>query len=348
MGNIREYTDTVLSGLDLSSDGAVRCAALMADPAVTEEDKSAFLRALAGKGESPVEVAAFAEYFRGCARDPGVTKWADQAIDVCGTGGDHSGSFNVSTAVAFVVAAAGVPVFKHGNRSITSRCGSAQLLEAVGIPLQADDAIWQDSLARHNFAFFFAPAYHPAFKSIMPVRQALAADGVRTVFNLLGPLINPGRPQHQLMGVFSAEWAQPVATALGALGLRRGCVVHSALDTGGALDELSCCGHNTTVGFGEFAAMDATLDPLPTGLSPCAVADLAGGDVADNVRLLDALLAGNAPVGLRDTVALNAGMALWIAGREPGLEEGVGRALELIQSGAVANWLAGLRKFFNG
>lgn len=342
-----ELTDELLAGRDLSPAAAAAAAGHLASGGVDDEAKASFLRALAAKGESPVEVAAFAGYFRGCARDSGVGEWAARAIDVCGTGGDHSGSFNVSTAVAFVVAAAGVPVFKHGNRSITSKCGSAQLLEAVGVPLQGDDSLWQQCLAEHNFAFFFAPAYHPAFKAIMPVRQTLAAEGVRTIFNLLGPLINPGRPQHQLMGVFSVQWAEPVAAALGALGLRRGFVVHSQLATGGSLDELSCCGSNTAIGFGEFEGRSEALQPGDVGLSGCAVDDLAGGDVECNVALLNELLSGKGRVGLRETVALNAGVALWIAGLVSGAREGVARALELLESGRVAEWLDGLRQFFN-
>ena len=161
-----------------------------------------FLLALAEKGETPAEVAAFAAGISSLAVDPGVSDWADRAIDVCGTGGDGSGTFNISTAVSFIVAAAGVPVFKHGNRSITSKCGSADLLEALGIRLDATAEQVRASLEAVSFCFFFAPAYHPAFKEIMPVRKALATEGKRTIFNLLGPLINPGKPAHQLLGVF--------------------------------------------------------------------------------------------------------------------------------------------------
>lgn len=344
---LNELTAELKTGRDLTPAEVGTAAACMISEDVADGDKVEFLRALAAKGESPSEVAAFAAYFRSCARDPGVEEWADRAIDVCGTGGDHSGSFNVSTAVAFVAATAGVPVFKHGNRSITSRCGSAQLLEALGVPLQGDDIMWRRCLRQHNFAFFFAPEYHPAFRAVMPARRRLAEEKVRTIFNLLGPLINPGQPKHQMMGVFAAEWVRPVAEALGTLGLRRGFVVHSRLEGGGSLDELSCCGANTAVGFGEFEGRNESFLPGDVGLAECTADDLIGGDVQHNIDLLEALLAGRANPGLRATVAMNAGVALWAAGVESGPKEGVARALELLDSGRVAAWLDGLLQFFN-
>ena len=268
---------------------------------------------------------------------------------MCGTGGDGSGTFNISTAVSFIVAAAGVPVFKHGNRSITSKCGSADLLEALGIRIDVPQEQMREPLRELNFCFFFAPAFHPAFKEIMPVRRALAETGRRTVFNLLGPLINPGRPAHQLLGVFSEQWVQPLADALGALELKSGLVVHSRTYSGEALDELSCAGGNYLAGFGKLADTVKTLKSLDVGLAECPFSDLKGGDVAKNLSIMHALLKGSAdlvPVGLRNSVLLNAGIALWISGKALDMAAGVALAEEILQSGRVEAWLKRARSFY--
>ena len=176
-------------------------AAALAASEASDEVKGAFLLALAAKGETAAEVAAFATAFRARAINPGVEAWADQAIDIVGTGGDHAGGFNISSMVVLTLASAGVTVMKHGNRGITSKCGSADLLAALGVNLEAPPEVVRRALTELGFVFFFAPAYHPTFKNIGPVRKMLAARGQRTVFNILGPLINPGRPAHVLLGV---------------------------------------------------------------------------------------------------------------------------------------------------
>lgn len=332
--------DGPLSAADL----AAAVAALVA-PEVPAAEKEAFLVALAQRGEHPSEVAALAAEFRALARDPGLADLAGEAIDVCGTGGDHAGSFNVSTAVTLLLAAAGVKVFKHGNRSITSRCGSAELLGALGVPLEATPERLRGSLEELGFAFFFAPAFHPAFKEIMPVRRALAARGQRTVFNLLGPLINPGRPGHQLLGVFAAAWVEPIAAALDALGLRRALVVHGR-HAGGGIDEWTTATENLYAGAGELRDWRGTSSGAEVGLAPGTLADLAGGSVEENLALLEALAAGRAPAALADTVALNAGAALWVAGRAGDLVSGVAQARELLRSGALARKIAAVRSFY--
>lgn len=349
MQALEQLTAKALAGSNLSTDEAAAAAGFLAGPDVDPNQKKAFLQALAAKGETAAEVAAFARTFRDLARDPGVTDWADRAIDVCGTGGDGSGTFNISTAVSFVVAAAGVPVFKHGNRSITSKCGSADLLEALGVRLDAPLEQIRASLAEFNFCFFFAPAFHPAFKAIMPVRQALAAEGQRSVFNLLGPLINPGRPAHQLLGVYAAAWVDRLAGALGELNLSAGLVVHGLPGDGRALDELSCAGRNVLCGFGRLSAEKGELVPADAGLLPCGFADLAGGGIEENLAMMEALLSGRqdaVPEGLRNSVLLNAGAALWVAGQAPDLRSGVRLADETLTSGKVGDWLRGLQNFY--
>ena len=250
---LNNYSAKAESGNDLDDAEIKTASDLLASPDPDAVDKERFLLALADKGESPEEVAAFASSFRELARDPGLSSLAKAAIDVCGTGGDKSGSFNISTFVAFTLSAGGVPVLKHGNRSITSQCGSADLLEGVGIHLTPSPATLIAAVEELNFTFFFAPNFHPAFKEIMPVRQNLASKGRRTVFNLLGPLINPARPAFQLLGVFSPDLVVPMASTLNALGLRRGLVVHGKLDKGRGMDEISCAGKNLAAGFGELA-----------------------------------------------------------------------------------------------
>jgi len=242
-----------------------------------------------------------------------------------------------------------VPVMKHGNRSITSKCGSADILEAVGIRLDAPHELLRDSLRELNYCFFFAPAFHPAFKEIMPVRQALAAEGRRSVFNLLGPLINPGRPAFQLMGVYSADWVAPLAQALGSLGLSSGLVVHGTPRPGQALDELSCAGSNVVAGFGRLADISGPLGAADAGLPECDFEELAGGDAEANLATMHALMSGApdaVPSGLRNTVLLNAGAALWVAGRAKDLKDGVAQARQTLDGGAVRQWLDKVRSFY--
>ncbi|MGB0744205.1 MAG: anthranilate phosphoribosyltransferase [Opitutales bacterium] len=348
MDELKQLTSLVTAGRELSSEQASVAATQLAEAGVSPADKQDFLVAFAAKGETAAEVAAFAGAFRKVAIDPGVDAWAARAIDVCGTGGDGSSTFNISTAVSFIVAAAGVPVFKHGNRSITSKCGSADLLEGLGIRLDLSHEQIRQSLEELNFCFFFAPAYHPAFKEIMPVRKAMAAMGQRSIFNLLGPLINPGRPAHQLLGVFAPRWVEPIARALEALGLSAGLVVHGTPETGRALDELSCAGTNKASGFGRLSGQVSALSSSDAGLPACDFSDLAGGDLKQNLVLLQALLGGvdgAVPEGLRNTVLLNAAAALWASGKASDLKEGIQISDTLLRDGSVARWLACAREF---
>jgi anthranilate phosphoribosyltransferase len=351
METLAELTEQAAGGEHLSRGQAAAAAHMLAGEEASDEARHAFLVALARKGERPAEVAGFADAFREMAVDPGVGAWAGRAIDVCGTGGDGSGTFNISTAVSFLVAAAGVPVFKHGNRSITSKCGSADLLDVLGFPLEMPPELVRRSLEALDFCFFFAPAYHPAFRRIMPVRKMLAREGVRSVFNLLGPLINPGRPAHQLLGVFSPDWVAPLAEALGELGLEGGLVVHGRIGGGSSrgLDEMSCAGPNLIAGFGRLADRRGELDARSAGLGPCQAKDLQGGAIGENLALLERLFRDGGktvPAGLRDSVLLNAGAALWIAGRADSTRTGVARAADLLQSGHAWQWLERARAFY--
>lgn len=346
MVSLSLLTESLQSGVSLTRTEAMKAARCLVDPDVSIMPKTALLRALTEKGETSVEVAAFAAFFRTLARKPPVARFAPEAIDLCGTGGDHSSTFNISTAASFVVAAAGVPVFKHGNRSITSQCGSADFLSALGFDLEPDGSILQTTLERFHFAFFFAPAYHPAFRSLAPIRKALAAEKRRTIFNLLGLLLNPGSPAHQLVGVFAAEWVEPIAEALDRLGLKRGLVVHGKLPEGRSMDELSCCGETRVAGVGALRDIRAVWTPADFGLEPCAPEDIKGGDAAQNLDRLYRLLTQTKPDGLHQAIAMNAGAALWVAGRVTSLVDGACYAQKLLFDGTVAAWLKQMQVFY--
>lgn len=349
MQGIEQFTKVLKAGVDLTEIEAAHAASLLTDSSVEIGRKHDFLIALSDKGESVTEVTAFAATFRKLAVDPGVASWAAKAIDVCGTGGDGAQTFNISTAVSFIVAASGVPVFKHGNRSITSKCGSADLLEALGFDLQASQEKQKASLEALNFCFFFAPTYHPAFKEIMPVRKALAAHGRRSIFNLLGPLINPGKPAHQLLGVYSDRWVEPLAETLGALGLKSGLVVHGRPTSDQGLDELSCAGENHIAGFGRFSGLRALpgLDEINLGSSD--LQSLQGGDAAFNLRMIKALAdrsVSEINPGLHDSILLNAGAALWVVEKSDSLASGVEAARETIDAGHLKDWLRRAQDFY--
>ncbi len=334
-------------GKDLTAGEAAAAADALAGATETDESKAEFLTALARKGETADELAAFARSFRERAVNPGVEAWAGRAIDIVGTGGDHAGGFNISSLVVLVLASTGVTVMKHGNRGITSKCGSADLLAGLGVKLDAPPEQMRRALEQLGFVFFFAPAYHPAFKNIVPVRKALAAKGQRTVFNILGPLINPGRPAHVLLGTFSAASVPTLAGALAVLGAKSGLAAHGVIGEGRGIDELTTATVNRVRGFGALAAVDGEWRAADFGLPEAQFADLAGGDVAANLAVVDAVLAGRGPRGLTDTIVLNAAVALWIVGRTTDVRDGLGLAREQLLGGAVKRKIEATREFFS-
>ncbi len=321
-------------------------AAALAATAETDENKAAFLTALAAKGETPGELAGFATAFRALAVNPGVESFAARAIDVVGTGGDHAGGFNVSSLVVLVLASAGVRVMKHGNRGITSKCGSADLLGGLGLDVAASPARSRQALADLGYAFFFAPNYHPAFKNIAPVRQALAAQGQRTVFNILGPLINPGRPAHILLGVYSLPLVAKMARTLEELGQVAGLVVHGVITPKTGIDELTTATANHVRGVGRLRDLQAVWRAEDLGLRTAPFAEIQGGDIAANLATVDAILAGRGPTGLVDTIVLNAAVGLHIVGRIDNIRDGLAPARELLLGGAVRAKIAATREFY--
>ena len=346
MLSLADLTARVNSGSELAPVDVESAAAALAGAGESDEAKGAFLSALAHKGETAAEVAAFAQAFRARAINPGVEAWSARAIDIVGTGGDHAGGFNISSMVVLVLASAGVTVMKHGNRGITSKCGSADLLSALGVNIEASPAKLQRAIEELGFVFFFAPAYHPTFKHVVPVRKALAAKGQRTVFNILGPLINPGRPAHVLLGTFSAASVPRLAAALETLGAKAGLTVHGVIDAERGIDELTTATVNRVRGFGVRRELDAEWHAADFGLERSPFAHLVGGDVNANLAIVEDLLAGRAPAGLVDTIVLNAAVAMWIVGRVASVTEGLAPARELLLGGAVQKKIAATREFF--
>ena len=346
MSLLADLTPSLVARADLNPAQVFAAATALVETNETDEAKIEFLSALARKGETAAEVAGFADTYRQRAINPGVEEWAARAIDFVGTGGDHAGGFNISSLVTLVLASAGVVVMKHGNGGITSKCGSADLLAALGVDLQAAPEKSRRALAELGYCFFFAPAYHTVFKVMVPVRQALAARGQRTVFNVLGPLINPGRPARTVMGVYSPHLVQRLAGALHELGCERGLVAHGVIDADRGIDEMTTATVNHVQGFGRLSELSATWTAADFGLRASPFSDLVGGDVATNVALTEAIFAGRGPVGLVDTIVLNAAAGLWLSGQVEDIRAGLGPARQLLLGGAVRKKVADTREFY--
>jgi anthranilate phosphoribosyltransferase len=346
MRDLQSLTASLGSGRDLSPAEVREAASVLASERPPDDVKAAFLSALSIKGETAAEVAAFALAFRELALDPGLAEWAPRAVDIVGTGGDHAGGFNVSSLVTLVVASAGVPVMKHGNRGITSKCGSADLFAALGFDLAAPAEKLRGAMADLGYVFFFAPAWHPAFRRIAPVRKLLAAQGERTVFNILGPLLNPGRPANILLGAATPALVDKLADALEALGTKSGLAVHGVISPGKGIDELTSATRNIVRGAGRLRSVREDWAASAFGMNPSPFGDIVGGDVVANGATAHALAAGGGPRGLADTIALNSAAALWVAGARPDVRHSIGEARDLLLGGAVKRKMAQTRDFF--
>jgi anthranilate phosphoribosyltransferase len=304
----------------------------------SEMELAALLAALATRGETPAEIAGFVDAMRAAATPIPLTEVErSQLVDTCGTGADLSGTFNISTAAALVAAAAGASVAKHGNRAVTSQCGSADVLEALGIPVGLSANEGAQAIRNQSFAFLHAPSLHPAMKVVMPVRRAL---GIRTIFHLVGPLSNPAGARAQVMGVYAPHLVPLAAEAMTLLGTRHAFVVHG--DTGvGVMDEISIGGSSQIA---EVRGTDITLStitPEQFGLTRAPIEALAGGDATTNATILRSIFAGE-PGPRRDIVLLNAAAVLVTADLAPDLPAGLHLAAETIDSGAVTALIARL------
>jgi anthranilate phosphoribosyltransferase len=319
---------------DLSCDEAERAMDAIMEGQAQPAHMAGLLIALALKGERPKEMVGFATAMR--RRAVQLPEPVAPVFDTCGTGGDGLHTFNVSTAAAIVLAGAGVRVAKHGNRAASSRCGSADVFEALGVKLDAPPDRVGQALREANIGFFFAQAWHPSMRHAAPTRREL---GVRTAFNLLGPLTNPARPARQLVGVSRPEHTELLARTLGALGSERAWVVYGA----DGLDELSTTGHTKVSEWRGGTMNTFYVHPSDVGLPVATIGDLAGGAAADNAAMIERLLAGETGPR-RDIVLLNAGASLLVAGAASSLGEGVVQAAESLNSGGARRALDRLRE----
>jgi len=295
------------------------------------------LAAMAMKGERPAEIVGFARTMR--AHAVRLSAPASDVFDTCGTGGDRSGTFNISSAAAVVVAACGVKVAKHGNRSVSSRCGSADVFEQLGVNIAASPAVVERTLSDANIAFFFAPTFHPAMKHAGPTRREL---GIRTVFNLLGPLTNPAGATRQIVGVPRSELTEPIARALMLLGSARAWVVHGA----DGIDEISTTGHTKVSECRDGAVNTFYIHPSDFGVSKASPDELRGGDAVQNAGIIRHVLSGQRGAH-RDVVVFNAGAALFVAGKVSSLDDGIRAAEAAIESGAASATLAAMVRLSN-
>jgi len=316
---------------DLTVDEAADAMADIMDGRAQPSNIAGLLVGLAMKGERPSEIVGLARVMRARATRLPFAGPAPDVFDTCGTGGDAAGTFNVSTAAALVVAACGVRVAKHGNRSVSSRCGSADVFEALGVRLDASPETAVRCLERAGIAFLFAPAFHPSMKHAGPTRKEL---GIRTAFNLLGPLTNPAGASRQLVGVPRPELTELVARSLGMLGTARAWVVHGA----DGLDELSTTGYSKVSEYRDGAVNTFYVHPSEFGIPKGTREGLCGGDAAANAAIIRAVLAGQ-PGAPRDIVLYNAGASLLIAGRAVTLQDGVALAAGAIDDGRAARVL---------
>ncbi len=335
---IKDVLARIVDGETLDREEARSVMQLIMRGEATPAQIAGFLVALRIRGETVDEIAGFAAAMRAAANP--IDLETSGLVDTCGTGGDGADTFNISTAAALVAAAAGVRIAKHGNRAVSSACGSADVLEALGVTLVADQESLRRSLAGAGLAFLFAPSQHPAMKHAVGPRREL---GLRTVFNLLGPLTNPAGARRQVVGVYDPALVRPLAEVLGQLGADRALVVHGA----GGMDELSLLGATEVAEWNGEEVRTYSVEPEDAGLTRAGAAELAGGSAPDNAAIVRSILAGE-PGPRRDIVLLNAGAALQVGGAAETLSQGVEAAGKAIDSGAASNTLERLVAITSG
>ena len=332
---ITDAIQKLVDRIDLDETEARAAMEYLMTGQASDAQVASFLTALRMKGENAAELVAFARVMREKA-DPFWEGEAPAVLDTCGTGGDRSGTFNISTAAAFVVAGAGVSVAKHGNRSASSLCGSADVLEALGVNIQMPIDVLRKAVTEARMGFLFAPRFHRSMKHVMPARTQLK---LRTVFNVIGPLANPALPRFQVVGVFSSAMMDLVANALLGLNVERAMVVHS----NDGLDEISISASTKVLEIRDGGIRAGVITPEDFGATPAPMETLRGGDVRANASIIESILKGERGPR-RDVVLMNAGAALMISGSASTLAEGFRQAENSIDSGAAFRTLQKLRE----
>jgi anthranilate phosphoribosyltransferase len=344
---LRELTDKLRNGTDLSGGDIDYAVTLLLSDQTDDESKAEFLTALHRKGESAEEIAAFVRLLMERAIDPMIdpASVSGPMIDVCGTGGDGLDFFNVSTTIMFVLAAGGAVVVKHGNRSVTSSCGSADVLEELRVPIDLTPEDLRECVKQNGVGFLFARQYHPAFRSLAQMRERLARQKTRTIFNLLGPLLNPARPSNQMIGVFSPDLTTVFADVLHQLGRKRAWVVHGLGENGQGMDDVSICGATTVAELDEKGVTSAVIDVSWLGIPRSSTAELQGGNVKENAATLEGILSRKISGPKRDMTIVNAGAGFVVAGLANDLKDGMELAGEEIDSGRALEKLRAMQNY---
>lgn len=335
------------SGVDLSNSDIAYAVTLLFSETFDDSAKAGFLTALHRKGESADEIVAFVDLLMERAVDPAINpaELSGPMIDVCGTGGDGLNFFNVSTTIMFILAAGGAVVVKHGNRSVTSMTGSADVLEQLRVPLHLTPDELRECVKRHGVGFIFARQYHPAFRAIAEMRRRLAREKTRTIFNLLGPLLNPARPGRQLTGVFAPRFTAVFADVMRRLGRTRAWIVHGLTTTGEGMDDISICGPTTMAELEEGKVTSAVLDTEWLGIKRCNLDELAGGTAQENAATLEGILSGKIKGPKLEMAVANAAGGFVVAGLARDMNTGIGLARKQIEDGGALAKLRALQEF---
>jgi anthranilate phosphoribosyltransferase len=344
---MKALVEKLRAELDLTSADVDLAVAQLLSDQVDDELKVDFLTALHQKSETAEEIVAFVQSLMKRAINPTIdpAELPGPMIDICGTGGDGLSFFNVSTAAMFVVAAGGAVVAKHGNRRVTSNCGSADVLEELGVAIDLTPEQLRESLKRHAAGFIFARTYHPAFRALAAMRQRLARKKMRTVFNLLGPLLNPARPSRQLIGVFDPRLTGIFAEVLRQMGRERAWVVHGLGDDGAGMDDISISGATTIAELADGKVSSAVMDVSWLGVSRASVSELEGGDARQNAEIIEGILSGKIRDAKRDMTVVNAAGGFVVAGLAKNFNEGIELAREEIDSARALERLRALQSF---
>jgi anthranilate phosphoribosyltransferase len=333
--------------MDLNSGDVGVAVALLLSDTTDDSEKADFLTALHRKGETVEEIVGFVQQLINRAVDPLIDpkNLAGPMIDVCGTGGDGIDLFNVSTTIMFVLAAGGAVVVKHGNRGVTSRCGSADVLEALGAPFELPPAHLKECAERLGLCFIFARQYNPAYRALAEMRKRLARENIRTIFSLLGPLLNPTRPARQLIGVYSPHLTSVFADVLRRLGRERAWVVHGTTETGDGMDDISIGGATVLAELLQGKVISGVIDSRWLNIPAGTLDDLRGGDAAENAACLEGILSGEIKGAKRDLTLVNAAGGFVVAGLARDMSDGIGLARDQIDSGRALEKLRGFQQF---